>query len=72
MGRFETGGMGKGESALSTRGEDVVSQDVKPAEWKRPEIRLVGDVAKVVRGGGGKLSPTADDPGDYRKPSGQG
>jgi hypothetical protein len=40
--------------------------------WEPMRLVKVGTVAQVLRGGGGKLSPLADDPGDVRKPSGLG
>lgn len=47
-------------------------KDQEPRRWKAPELRSVGTVGEVLQGGGGKLSVTADDPGDIRKPKGQG
>jgi hypothetical protein len=35
-------------------------------------LTYVGEVGEVLRGGGGKLSPTPGDPGDNFKPPGQG
>jgi len=40
--------------------------------WEEPSVRKVGNVGDVLRGGGGKMSVTADDAGDVRKPKGQG
>jgi hypothetical protein len=40
--------------------------------WEPITLRYVGHVGDVLRGGGGKLSPTGGDTGDNRKPSGQG
>jgi hypothetical protein len=40
--------------------------------WQLPELRSVGKVGEVLQGGGGKLSPSPNDPGDFRKPPGQG
>jgi hypothetical protein len=40
--------------------------------WEPMRLTEVGTVADVVHGGGGKLSPTPGDPGDIRKPPGQG
>lgn len=40
--------------------------------WVRPELRQVGDVATVLKSGGGKLSTAEHDPGEVmRKPCGQ-
>ena len=40
--------------------------------WEPIKMTYVGDMADVVQGGGGKLSLTASDTGDIRKPRGQG
>jgi hypothetical protein len=40
--------------------------------WVRPRLKSAGNVSDVLQGGGGKLSPMAHDPGDTRKPAGQG
>jgi hypothetical protein len=40
--------------------------------WEPMKVTYVGHMAEVVRGGGGKLSLTAADTGDIRKPRGQG
>jgi hypothetical protein len=42
------------------------------AAWQKPSLQRVGDVGGVFLGGGGKLSITADDSGDSRKPKGTG
>lgn len=47
-----------------------VSESKKP--WQPLERSYVGNVGDVVRGGGGKLSPSTSDPGDANKPQGQG
>jgi len=39
--------------------------------WQRPTIAAVGTVGDVLKGGGGKNSPSPADPGDSRKPKGQ-
>jgi hypothetical protein len=39
--------------------------------WTPPTLKYVGDVTEVLKGGGGKLTPTFDDPGEGRKPKGQ-
>ena len=39
--------------------------------WEPMLLTYVGDIADVVQGGGGKLSPPTADSGDTRKPSGQ-
>jgi hypothetical protein len=40
--------------------------------WKKMALAYVGEAKDVVQGGTGKLSPTANDSGDVRKPKGQG
>ena len=40
--------------------------------WKKPVLKPVGKIADALKGGGGKLSPTANDTGDDRKPKGAG
>lgn len=52
-----------------------MSQDnisTSKAAWEPLERTLVGNIADVVQGGGGKLSPSTSDPGDANKPQGQG
>lgn len=46
----------------------------KPAkqDWTPPKVTHLGDLRKIVRGGGGKISGAAGDPGDSGKPKGQG
>ncbi len=48
--------------------------DESPARkrWERPTLTSVGHVGKVLQGGGGKLTPSPNDPGDIRKPKGSG
>lgn len=46
------------------------NQAKKP--WTALKVVRVGHVAEVVKGGGGKLSPTTGDSGDIGKPPGQG
>ena len=39
--------------------------------WERPTVAAVGTVGDVLKGGGGKNSPSPADPGESRKPMGQ-
>jgi hypothetical protein len=39
--------------------------------WEPMTLTYLGDVHELLKGGGGKLSPTPFDSGDIRKPSGQ-
>ena len=48
----------------------AAARDRKP--WQPPALKSVGTIEKVLQGGKGKLSPTAGDSGDSRKPSGTG
>ena len=40
--------------------------------WEPMRLTYTGEAKDVVRGGGGKTSPSPNDPGDIRKPSGLG
>ncbi len=53
------------------RDPKTTDQPAKARIWERPELKEAGNVADVLQGGGGKLSPSAHDTGDSRKPSGQ-
>lgn len=41
-------------------------------EWEKPELTFEGTIDEVVLVGGGKLSAVGGDPGEPRKPPGQG
>lgn len=40
--------------------------------WEEPELTFEGTIDEVVLVGGGKLSAVGGDPGEPRKPPGQG
>ncbi len=40
--------------------------------WEPMKLTYLGHVGEVLQGGGGKLTPSPGDPGEARKPSGQG
>ncbi len=40
--------------------------------WERPSLVYIGNVSQVLQGGGGKLTPSPNDPGDINKPKGNG
>jgi hypothetical protein len=40
--------------------------------WVRPELKPAGHAGEMLQGAGSKLSNAATDPGDTRKPTGQG
>jgi hypothetical protein len=40
--------------------------------WAAPTLKHVGHVGDVLQGGGGKLSPSSNDPWEPRKPPGGG
>jgi hypothetical protein len=50
--------------------DEKAPQGGKRRRWEVPVLKPVGAVSEVIAGGGGKLSPTADDTGDTRKPKG--
>jgi hypothetical protein len=37
--------------------------------WEPPALKTVGNISGLLREGGGKLSPSAADPGEPRKPT---
>ena len=39
--------------------------------WETPGLKTVGTISEVLRTGGGKVSPSPNDPGEIRKPPGQ-
>jgi hypothetical protein len=41
--------------------------DMSKKEWEPMKLTYVGDISKVVLGGGGKLSLTIGDPGEPQK-----
>src|SRR5262249_43590837 len=55
-----------------TNDKDPVRAQPERRTWTRPQLRYVGDVADVLQGGGGKLTASSADPGEPRKPTGQG
>jgi hypothetical protein len=64
------------ENRSVTSEKDKDSKPVDPVEskksWQPMRLSFTGEAKDVVRGGGGKTSPSPNDPGDVRKPSGQG
>jgi hypothetical protein len=40
--------------------------------WEWPALTYVGNVGSVLQQGGGKLTPSPNDPGEPRKPKGNG
>lgn len=48
-------------------GQDDAKQEQK---WEPMRLTPLGKVGDVVRGGGGKLTPSPADPGEARKPPG--
>ena len=40
--------------------------------WVSPQLQTIGEIAEILKGGGGKLSPSPGDPGEPRKPTGGG
>ena len=39
--------------------------------WAPPKLQKIGEIAEILKAGGGKLSTVGGDPGDFRKPTGQ-
>jgi hypothetical protein len=56
---------------MSLNDKNALPKTAKKA-WTKPELKYVGHVGDVLQGGGGKLTPSPADPGESRKPSGQG
>jgi hypothetical protein len=52
--------------------EQNPTQTPAKKSWVKPELKYVGHVGEVLQGGGGKLTPAPSDPGESRKPGGQG
>jgi hypothetical protein len=53
--------------------EASVAEAVKGRRsWETPELKSVGTVGAILKGGGGKLTPSPNDPGEIRKPKGGG
>jgi hypothetical protein len=75
----------KGEKRMDAKAKVRTKRSVKSAarktgeapkpgkrQWEKPKAAYLGRVDQVVRGGGGKLSIPAADPGEpARKPRGQ-
>jgi hypothetical protein len=59
---------------LNPNDEEALKQGDAEARkpWKPMKVTHVGEAKDVVRGGTGKTSPSPNDPGDTRKPPGQG
>jgi hypothetical protein len=38
--------------------------------WQKMRVQYVGHISEILRGGGGKLTATAGDPGESRKEKG--
>ena len=55
------------------KAEPKEKRDVpRKQRWTRPTLKYVGIGGDVLLGGGGKMSPSASDTGDSRKPPGLG
>jgi hypothetical protein len=52
--------------------KDHLAPEAGKRAWTRPSLKYVGHVGDVLQSGGGKLTPAPSDPGESRKPSGQG
>jgi hypothetical protein len=50
----------------------VSPEPPRKRRWATPTVKHVGHVGDVLQSGGGKLSPSQNDPGEPRKPPGGG
>jgi len=58
---------------LKSNNDEALKKDESEAprkDWQPMKVTHVGEAKDVVRGGGGKTSPSPNDPGDVRKPPG--
>ena len=63
----------KGEDSMgSVKRAGPAENEVGKRAWERPMLTYVGNVGAVLQGGGGKLTPSPNDPGEVRKPKGNG
>lgn len=56
---------------------DAQPENQTPSEpprlpWTRPRLERIGGLSEIILSGGGKVSIVGGDPGEGRKPSGQG
>jgi hypothetical protein len=49
-------------------GSNLAAKARRP--WVSPAVKLVGTIAEVLKGGGGKMSVIGGDPGEHRKQTG--
>jgi hypothetical protein len=59
----------KGDDSMGSMGR---AEPGKKRRWERPVLTYVGNVGQVLQAGGGKLTPSPNDPGEIRKPKGHG
>jgi hypothetical protein len=61
-------------AATKALGEEVnarmASNEESRKDMEPMEVKEVGHVGEVLQGGGGKLTPSPNDPGEVRKPKG--
>lgn len=57
-------------SVTSKKDPDSNPGDIAKKSWEPMRLTYTGEAKDVVRGGGGKTSPSPNDPGDIRKPPG--
>src|SRR5204863_7363650 len=65
-------GYPESRSMAASTGLAEVASMAEKRSWEPMTVRFVGRVSEILRGGGGKLSASAGDPGDSRKPTGSG
>ena len=60
------------EDPSLTANENNETESASPKrEWQPMRLTYAGEAKDVVRSGGGKSSPSPNDPGEVRKPPGQ-
>jgi len=65
------GSTGDGRYVKNSEKIPSAHKPVSRRPWRRPQLTPLGNLEKIVFGGGGKVSG-GNDPGDTRKPSGLG
>jgi len=57
---------------MRSQGIMTAIANAEKKSWRTPMLCEVGRLAQIVRRGGGKLTPSPNDPGEPRKPKGGG
>jgi hypothetical protein len=56
----------------SDRTADLHSPRATRQRWQKMRVQYVGHISEILRGGGGKMTAIAGDPGEARKQKGGG